>query len=669
VKVGGSAKRSKYELWKARLDRSHRLWDDYRTVIQKYYDSYEGYFEEQDSNPNYIHIPLAFAHVKFRIPSLLLKNPFVKVTARTPFERVDSPGDFIASQSQGVPSLNPEGQPVRDNVLGAEILENALNYELKAMRFKAQAKRAIMDALFCYGVIKVGYHTEYTYNPAQTPLEIQEAELAGRSDRETLEWNASVKRESVWAIRVDPWDFRFDPDIKMLDEELSQCRWVAFRSIRPLDDVKSDPLYKNTTLLEGTAYPDDFDSDEGKKSSQQDALEEPYVILWEIWDKKEQKIYVIAEGHDDFLREDDWPYDMDGFPCSFLAFNDLPTFRRYRGIPQERRVRGPLPISDLAEWHELNHIVNITESMAVESYKRKLDKLAVQEGTIDDEELVNLTKPLSKGVVKMKDLAGIKELKSTPSSGEENALIQRMMNWVFQISGVSAQQRGVNTESTATQSNIVQSHVEARQAESVDRVKDWALVVIQKLAQLMKQFFDKERIVPVIGREDFEWIPYTRENIQGEYDINIELLPYDPTKKEVKVKQLTDLLAIALKFPNGTIPNGMGGFTQVNVAKLIEMLFREMVDGVSIREFLSPSIAPPANPAGMPPGSAPSGAPGGPGGDGAPLPGEGKGADKRSMVASQGAGNALVQALRQDGGPQAVSTSINTGASSPSRGS
>lgn len=646
-----SGRTDTFSIWKNRLETTHRIWRGYRLYCQPFYDAYEGLFDDSSRNSNYYSIPLAFAHAKFRIPSLYLKDPYFKVRARTPFS-IESSGDAAAL---GMPAriLDSVGNPVRDNVLGAEILENELAYSAKEDGFKWNAKLSILDALFCYGVMKLGYSTEHTYDPVMGPVE-EAIAVPGDDSRETLEWNESVKRDMVWAMRVDPWDFRYDPHIKQLDPWLSQCRWVAFRTLRPVEDVKADKLYKNTAGLEGHGYPDD--DKEMRSKSTSDDLDEPMAILWEVWDKKARKLYVIAEGHDKFLREEDWPFDMDGFPCAFIHYNDIPTFRR-GGYSEQNpfgRVPGPFPLPDFANWHDLNKVLNMSFSMAVEAMRRNPDKIIYNKGAIEPQELNKLTSPLTKGLVEVNDVNSLKVLATSGAANDKLPVIQQAVQWIYQVSGVSGQQRGVSAAETATEASFINSNVEARQAESLDRVKDWMQVIARKRIQLMKQFFTKERIVPVVGREDFEWIPYTKDNIQGEYDVDVHLVPFDPTKPEVAAKQATDILALLSKFPQ--IPDGRGGFVQVNLARLVEEIISALPIRIPARELLIP-----VNPMMMQPGMAQ------PGQGGLPLPGEGSGADGRSPIASQGAGASMTQAA-VEGGPQSQGAGIRAGAMTPSRG-
>lgn len=663
-------RKDKYAIWTNRLERSSQIWKHYRRNIQRFYDAYYGVFEDQSRNANYIGIPLAYAFVKYRIPALYLKDPFIRVSARTPFSLMETPP--LPAEMMGDGS-----QVVRNNVMGAEILENALAYEMRQMNYKHQVKLAIHDAQFCYGVLKHGYDTQYTYNPVTSPVEKVNATVDGEpDDREGLEWHESVKRESIWALRVDPWDFRYDTDIKSLDPKLSECRWVAFRSIRPLDDVQNDPLYKHTAGLKGSSYPDDNEYVVSMAKKAQ-GLDEPFCVLWEIWDKKERKIYVMADGGEKFLREEPWPFDYEGFPMVFLYFDEPAAIRRQRSITESnvsQYAQGPFPLSPVGVWYELNHVLNVAESMTVEAMKRRMSKWAFQKGTLEESQIEKLSRPLTNAFVETNGPPdSIRELRSQDFGNGEAAVVGRFNTWLYQISGVSANARGSQQEGsrTATEAAVIQSNVEARIEEAKDRVRDCVTFSAEILVALMKQFFTKQRIVPVIGNENFIWIPYSRENIQGEYDLEVELITFNPSRSEIAVKQMQDLLAMTMKMP--MLATGTGGYVQVNQARIVEELLKNIPMKLRPREVLSPIFAmPPAQmPGQVPQGTGNQPIPPSPGG-GPPLPGEGTGANNRSPIASQGVGQAMIQAMREGKAPQALPKigrqNLQAGAATPSRG-
>jgi len=567
---------------------------------------------------------------------------------------------------------------VRDNVRGAEILESAINYELREMAFKQQAKLAILDALFCYGVLKVGYDSSPAYDPGAAMRESIRAQTEGDEPRAGLECDELIRRESVWAKRVSPWDFRWDPDIKQLDPWLSEARWVAFRSVRPLEDVKRDPIYKHTRGLEATAEsrsdadsssPSDGGSDlnAGRSSARipgdrsaamdteaRDSVKEGYVVLWEIWCKKDRKLYVMAEGHDRWLREDDWPFDMEGPPFAFLHFHDVPDNR--------------FPYPDMAPWFDHNEAVNLLLSMDLDAARRRMDKLLYPPGAVTSQQLSKMQQPLNSQFCEVAQPDAIKPFKSQGPGMDTVPLASRLMYDIYQMSGIGENQRGgesSNPDKTATEARIVEGNVAARLAEEQDRVSDWAQVAIRKLIQLMQQLYTRQRLAPIVGREPMEWIPYTKDQIQGEYDVLIELSPYNPQRTEMAVKQIMDVLALLSQLAPGGMLMSAGTAVPVNMAKLVEDLLRLMSPNVKADEILMRGTQMPMPGMGAPPmgmqqqpegGNPGMGPPGG-----VPLPGTGSGADKRSMFASQGAGGAMVQAARERGNPL-------PGVLSPSRG-
>lgn len=135
--------------------------------------------------------------------------------------------------------------------------------------------------------------------------------------------NSNVKYEAPYAI----W---WPSDMFLTDvfstEGPQDARWIAFGWELPIEEVQADPNYENTRDLKPGRWhgaPEKEDKDES------DGLD--VVRGWEIWAKNfpvgrgkfENRLFVVAEDHDRFLRnEDEWPYtNLDDYPAEVLVFN------------------------------------------------------------------------------------------------------------------------------------------------------------------------------------------------------------------------------------------------------------------------------------------------------------------------------------------------------------
>ncbi|MHC4816294.1 MAG: portal protein, partial [Planctomycetota bacterium] len=195
----------------------------------------------------------------------------------------------------------------------AEIL---INYDLEELNWKRQANRALRDHLFApVGLLRHGF----------TPGEEFEASV-GRSDRlrrlqryrpakPDRPW---VRREPIWNVLMDPSATFFHPDEGM--------RWIAFREIMLLDDIKANPGMINRDDLDkvaGNVDPQWAPRPTGRLSND-DPDQDQYVEVWTVYEQTEHTWFQMTlDGLDKPLRErDDWPIPWETLPISTFQVNE-----------------------------------------------------------------------------------------------------------------------------------------------------------------------------------------------------------------------------------------------------------------------------------------------------------------------------------------------------------
>jgi hypothetical protein len=234
-----------------------------------------------------------FSNIRAIVPRLNFKNPKIFVRPKQkPFKTKD--GMF-------------------DTLQASVFIELVLNYYYKVLDIKREARKCLYDALLApWGIMELGYTLK--------TQKVQKGEL--------LEVNELIEEDSPFCVRRDPLDFRVDPECR--DSNLNDCRWIGLRWVKPLEDVKKDPRYSNTSNLKANfRVKTAFDSPTG--GMRIDDISDDQTLWgrvegWTIWDRKEHRIMDIVKEHEKFLRNDDeWPLDLDGFPVETLYFNENAT--------------------------------------------------------------------------------------------------------------------------------------------------------------------------------------------------------------------------------------------------------------------------------------------------------------------------------------------------------
>ena len=288
--------------WTRRIDhvaaRLKPVFDASNLLVKQYYNEPTTQREsenslDQEDHTSRIKANLIFGWIDQSLANLLERNPHFSTTA-----------------------LNPESQE------GTRVVSAISNYWYKETEQLRQDERVLLDAfLRPYGVKKLGLTTDVEQRVYDIVNEPQydlgddiEADimalLSGEQTRVTqaqdhemhietkvrflqnpdsgipeeiqaiVEDNISVHRKMMDRPQPDvhtgiqweaPFGQRWRPDHFFIDpmaqDGLKDAQWIAFKSLRRIEDIKSNPNYKNTRGLEASTRPDDapqFNARDGK---------------------------------------------------------------------------------------------------------------------------------------------------------------------------------------------------------------------------------------------------------------------------------------------------------------------------------------------------------------------------------------------------------------------
>lgn len=223
-------------------------------------------------------------------------------------------GDALqAGVAVGNPELiiDPEDFESSQNLQQIEQLANFLLYK---MMVKASVEECSYFAYTCGPLImKMGYDSEFGYEPdfdigklINRPMGTTSTMFNRKGSR--IEF-ADVTPGMPWGLPVDPRDFVVPVGCKSIES----AEWCAHRVVRNINDIKSDPKYKNTANLQPNVSFDMLQSGKAStspKERKRRVIERNYISdvklenveLWEIHDRRTQRIIVVCEDHDKFLR-------------------------------------------------------------------------------------------------------------------------------------------------------------------------------------------------------------------------------------------------------------------------------------------------------------------------------------------------------------------------------
>jgi len=436
----------------------------------------------------------------------------------------------------------------------AVFVESIVNYLWRHHDYRKPFRQSVKDFLIIgHGWIKVGWKfTERSREMSETELdgflqqaqaEVQEyaytyPDAAGDlpSDEELIANLPSTTMEIVedqpFVERISPFDMYVDPEATCLED----AKWIAQRIVRPLEEVRKDKRLKGAVRR-------DLQADAGLKVRwDNDNEREQYsdlvdrVTLYEYYDIENGTLAICAHGSDDYL--------LDPIPMPYEFGHPFVMFRNY-DVPDVF-----YPMGDLEAVESLQEELNKTRTQMVNHRKRYARKYLYHERSFGPEgrealesdqdgrfvPVVDENRPLSEIVVPLP------QVPLAPEIYQQSNIIEQDINTV---SGVSEYARGQMPEirRTATEASII---ADAGNARASDKLAVVELVIGQigrRIIQLLQQYMTDAQMVRITGKDDQKYfVAYTREDIIGEYDFEVEGGSTQPMNETARRQQAISLM-------------------------------------------------------------------------------------------------------------------------------
>lgn len=427
-------------------------------------------------------------------------------------------------------SVNPKAGTVK----GAKLWEVILNYFWRHLRTKEEVEIEIIDKdLVGFAFHKAGWEVES--QGAEEDLKItKEGLYSRRVNWKDIVWNFNSERV--------PYD----------------CLWMAQRIVKPLNVVKSK--YKNAKSLKGVKSP------EIEKNAYDKALFKDDIsvaVLWEIWDKQERKIYLIAEGLNSKFLEDPkpWPDYINEFP--FLMYWDF-------YAPDKKR-----PLSGVLTWEAQVHEKMILISAALNHAKRWNRQMLLKKGSVSKNDLDKYERGDDGAII---DYTGagdldknVKFLDWGPMPTDYYMLMDRLSAIERETSGQPEFERGGVTKTTSRtegELRMIQQGARGREDRKIDRFETHLENIARHMMAHLKANFDFDSTVRITGETPEEvlealgdhldqetgTVMFTPQDIEGDYEVEVKSGSTLPLNRETKQSILQMLLVTIAKLQGIPIP-------------------------------------------------------------------------------------------------------------------
>jgi len=581
--------------------------DEHDDLWRELIDLYRNRTLDQNERTDYadsVSLAVGFSTVNVIYPSVSLSRPKITLTATKP-------------------SL----------VEAATITEAVVNHWWKHYDYQTEFRQAVKDFLILgHGWVKT------TYVKKEEDVELSEDERQGELiealKEKFLAVQASPEDEALFPSnqeiadtiptvrkvvtedhpnveRVSPFDVLVDPDATR-DYDM---RWIAQRIAVPKaearlkkhwnQNVLSDLIDSAKELKEGDGYYDD-----------QIGKDETYIIVYEHYDLSTGYLCTFADQGDDFLE--------DPKPTPFPFLHPFVMLRNYE-VPEHF-----YPIGELEMIDPLVEAMSRILTRQLGDIGQFTRKFGTKEGWVDDKAINALKSTADGEVVTFTDAAPDdlrQALVALPTMTPDASMYQMndvLVDHTTRVSAVNEYMQGALPEirRTATEAGIIADASNARAAEKLAQIELNVANVARRVVQLGQKMLTEEQVA-LMYEEDpnnpTEWVPFSREDIQGEYSFEVEAgstQPRNETFRRQSALQMMDAFANPLfapqPQPDGTV------MPIIDARKLAEYVMREGFGVRNASEFIIPE--PPPLPPVMMDGELPPGEEGMPPEGGMPPP-------------------------------------------------
>jgi hypothetical protein len=465
----------------------------------------------------------------------------------------------------------------------AILTEAIVNYWWQHYNCQPEFQRAVKDSLIIgHGWIKTGYR--FVEEKKLDNIDDTADEAAENIPTGQVESTMVIREDRPFLERVDPFDMFVDPDGTCM----SDIRWIAQRSRRPLKDVQNDERYDYAARKEVSAssYSKWGNTNSGAANANVTYSEdEAYCDVYEFYDINAGTMSIFADtGGDKFLvKPVKIPYVF-GHPFVMLRDYDIPNYF--------------YPMGELEAIEPLQYELNETRTQMMNHRKRYSRKWLFSESAFDDFGRQALVSDDDNVIVPVKGnenlnnvIVPMPAVINPPEFYNQSSLIT---NDIDRVSGISEYQRGAIPETTRTarEASIIAEAANARVSEKLVSIENSIAHCAENLIKLAQQFMTEEQTIRVIGTENAPvWLKFDKDYINGEFDFTVEAGSTAPRNEAFRRD-------MALQMVSAMQPFAAAGI--VNMEKLAEYVLGTGF-GVKNPESFLMAPPPPQGAEGMPP--------------------------------------------------------------------
>jgi len=342
-----------------------------------------------------------------------------------------------------------------------------------------------------------------------------------------------------------------------------------------------------------------------------DSVREGLALVWEIYDKNAGLLYVVCDGHNDFLSEPEAPpVKLETFwPFFALTFNEI----EHKDLLY--------PPSDVSLLAPMQHEYNRARQGLREHRRANRPKYAVPAGMLEEGDKELLKDPPANAVLELQALVAgqkvddvlqpVKQIGIDPNLYE----VRTIFDDVQLVVGQQEANFGQVSKGTATETSIAESSRMSAIGANIDDLDSFMSEVTRAAGQILLLEMSKEEVIAICG-PGAVWPEFKKEDVLNEIYLQIEAGSTGKPNKAAELQNIERIIPFLIQIP-GIDPKFLG-------KELLKRLDDKMdlTDAIidKLPSIVAQNMAQGAKAQAQSRGGTPPEAQGGQGGNNAPLP-------------------------------------------------
>jgi hypothetical protein len=319
------------------------------------------------------------------------------------------------------------------------------------------------------------------------------------------------------------------------------AQWIAQEYILDVNQIKE--IYKVDISSNYRAYVNANNSPTVQTAQEKDRSRK-MCCVWEIYNKEDGLVYVVAEGYGDFLKEPSEPdIKLERFwPFFTLSFND---------IENDRNIYPP---SDVALMRPMQREYNRARQALREHRIANRPKTAVPAGMLTEEDIEKLQTHPANAVIILQALQPGQSVQQVlqPISGPpiDPRLYDTEVVFtdVQRVSGSSEANLGGTSSATATESSISESSRMSSLASNIDDLDDMLSDLARAAGMVMLLELSEETVKSIAG-PGAVWPSLTANEVAQELSLDIEAGSSGRPNQSLELSNFEKLAPFLLQIP------------------------------------------------------------------------------------------------------------------------